>query len=214
MPIRPSTRTYADLKIMVKRVFGDESGVQLEDADILRWATEAQQAIANYNRLLRVKSTTVSSVGVYDLTFPAENIAQINSLHLNGVPLQPVDFQDAEQSFLANDPDHAEVGTPLYWWSWGETVSVWPKPDTAGMYTLYYTRNPSILTGSDLQTLDVPDKHYQTVVDYVLWRAYEMDEDWQAANAKETQYRGALAEQKEEEFVTADLSYPIVREVW
>jgi hypothetical protein len=199
---------------MVKRVFGDESGVQLEDADILRWATEAQQSIANTNRLLRVKSTTVASVGVFDLLFPAENIAQVNSLHLNGAPLTPVDFQEAEQTLLAGDPDHTQSGVPQYWWQWGDTVTVWPKPSAAGVYTLYYTRNPATLTGSDLQTLDVPDKHYQTVVDYVLWRAYEMDEDWQAAQAKEAQFRGALAEQKEEEFVAADLSYPVVREVW
>jgi hypothetical protein len=214
MPIRPSTRTFSDLKFMVKRAFGDESGVQLEDADILRWANEATQNIAVVNRLLRKKGTAPTVLGTHDYLFPNENIAQINSLHLNGLRLSPVEFQDAEVTFLASDPLHEAVGTPLYWWFWGDTVTLWPSPDDVGTLTLYYTRNPIMLTGSDLETLDVPDKHYQTVVDYVLWRAYEMDEDWQAAQAKEGQYRGSLAEQKEDEFVTADMNYPVVREVW
>ena len=214
MPIRPSTRTYGDLKIMVKRTFGDESGVQLEDADILRWANEATQAIAVLNRLLREKATTPSVLGQFDYEFPAQNIAQINSLHHNGQPLHPIEFQDAEQSLLMSDPDHTATGLPIYWWVWAETLSLWPKPDAAGTLTLYYTRNPVLLTGSDSQFIDVPDKHYQTVVDYVLWRAYEMDEDWQAAQAKESQYRSNLVEQKEDEFVTADLAFPVIREVW
>lgn len=214
MPIRPSTRTFADLKQMVKRTFGDESGVQLEDADILRWANEATQNIAVLNRLLREKGTTPVAIGTYDYEFPSNSISQINSLHLNGQRLSPVEFQDAEMTFLMTDPKREAVGTPLYWWFWGDTVTLWPTPDAAGTLTLYYTRNPVRLTGGDSETLDVPDKHYQTVVDYVLWRAYEMDEDWQASAAKEQQYRGSLSEQKEEEFITADMSYPVIREVW
>lgn len=214
MPIRPSTRTYADLKQMVKRTFGDESGVQLEDADILRWANEATQNIAVLNRLLREKATTPIVVGTFDYTFPTQNISQVNSLHVNGRRAEPVEFQDAETTFLMTDPDHEAVGTPLYWWFWADVLTLWPKPDADGTLTLYYTRNPVLLTGLDTEYIDVPDKHYQTVVDYVLWRAYEMDEDWQAAQAKEAQYRSNLVEQKEDEFVTADLAYPVIREVW
>lgn len=214
MPIRPSTRTYADLKQMVKRTFGDESGVQLEDADILRWANEATQNIAVINRLLREKGTAPLVVGTYDYEFPTQSIAQVNSLHVDGRRIEPVEFQDAEMSFLMTDPLHEAVGTPQYWWFWADVISLWPKPDVAGTITLYYTRNPVLLTGLENDFIDVPDKHYQTVVDYVLWRAYEMDEDWQAAQAKETQYRASLTEQKEDEFVTADLAYPTIREVW
>lgn len=213
MTVRPSTRTYGDLMQDVKRRFGDESGVQLEDSDILRWANDGQQQIVTENRVLRARGTLNSVVGTYDYDFPGDSIHSIISLHYNGVPLRSLTFQEAEHSVIAQDPNREQSGTPIVWWFWGDTFTVWPTPDVEGTLTLFYTRNPAVLNGDPGQLLDVSDKYYPALVNYVLQNAYEMDEDWQAAQAKEAQFKTALAEQREEDFLNSDDFYPVVTEV-
>lgn len=214
MTLRPSTMTFDNLQAYVKRTFGDESGVQLENADIVRWANEGIRNIAVINRLLRTKSTSAAVIGQWEYTFPDSSIQQVHSVHINGSPIIAVDFAQAEENFLSGDPDHTEAGTPLFWWNWGDTFTLWPKPTAADTITLFFTRNPILVTGLPGDVLDVPDKHYQTLVDFVLWKCYEMDEDWQAAQVKEAQYRAALMEQKDDEMQAQDLTFPVVREVW
>lgn len=213
MTVRPSTRTYGTLMMDVKRRFGDESGVQLEDSDILRWANDGQQQIVTENRVLRARGTLNTVIGTYDYDFPSDSIHSIISLHHNGIPLRSLTFQEAENSIIASDPNREQFGTPVAWWFWGDTFTVWPTPDSTGTLTLYYTRNPEPLTGDPSQLLDISDKYYSALVNYVLQNAYEMDEDWQAAQAKEMQFKTALAEQREEDFQNSDDFYPVVTEV-
>lgn len=197
----------------VKRRFGDESGVQLENADILRWANDGQQQIVTENKVLRSKATTPIVIGTYDYTFPSTDIHSVTSIHVDGTPLRNIPFEDAEQTIMVSDPTRTQSGTPLLWFLWDETFTLWPTPDSAGTITIYFTRPPVPLTGNPDQILDISDKYYPALVNYVLQQAHEMDEDWPAAQAKEAQFKTALAEQREEDFLAADNFYPIVTEV-
>jgi hypothetical protein len=196
----------------VKRRFGDESGVQLEDADILRWANDGQQQIVTENKVLRAKGTLATVVGTAEYTFPAESIFSVNSIHHDGIPMRNITLQEAEETILSSD-GASETGTPVVWWLWDETFTIWPTPEAAGTLTLYFTRYPTELTGDPNQVLDVSDKYYPALVSFVLQQAYEMDEDWQASQAKEAQFKTALAEQREEDFLASDNYYPTVNEV-
>lgn len=213
MSLRPSTKTYGALAQDVKRRFGDESGVQLEDADILRWANDGQQQIVTENKVLRSKATSPLVAGTYDYDFPSIDIHAITSIHVNGSPIRNLPFEDAEQTIMASDPDRTQAGTPAFWFLWDDTFTLWPTPDANGTITLYFTRPATALTGNPSDLLDVSDKYYSALVNYVLQQAYEMDEDWQASQAKEAQFKTALAEQREEDFLAADTFYSVVNEV-
>jgi hypothetical protein len=213
MTLRPSTRTYGALVRQVKRTFGDESGVQLEDADILAWANDAQQAIVTENKILKSRSTTATVVGQDTYDFPGVSIQQIESLHLDGAPLRNLAFADAEQSIMMSDPEKTQEGKPDFWYAWGGQFSLYPVPDDVFPITLFCTINPALLTGDLNETLAVPDDYYPAVVDYVLAKCYEMDEDWGASQAKEAQFQGALAQRKEEERHAAHMTYPVIIEV-
>lgn len=214
MTLRPSTRTYGKLATDVKRRFGDESGVQLEDADILRWANDGQQQIVTENKVLRSKGTTPLVAGTYDYTFPSLAIHAVTSIHVDGAPIKNISFEDAEATLIASDPNREQAGPPVFWWLWDETFTLWPTPAASGTVTVFFTRPPAELTGDAAQLLDVSDKYYPALVNYVLQQAYEMDEDWQASQAKEAQFKNALAEQREEDFLASDDFYPVVTEVW
>lgn len=212
MTLRPSTRTYAQVLRAVRRTFGDEAGVQIEGDDILQWANDAQQAINTKNKIFKAKATTSSVAGQSSYQFPDQRIQQVESLLFDGSPISPVEMPTAQNTIQASDPQNEESGTPTAWFEWGGEFTLYPTPDAVKTITIYYTRYPTPLTGVDTQLLDVPDKYYQAVVDYVLWKCYELDEDWNGAQAKENQFRGALEEQAEEERESAHLLYPVIQE--
>lgn len=212
MTLRPSTRTYAQVLRAVRRTFGDEAGVQIEGDDILQWANDAQQAINTKNKIFKAKATTSSVAGQSSYQFPDQRIQQVESLLFDGSPISPVEMPTAQNTIQANDPQNEESGTPSAWFEWGGEFTLYPTPDAVKTITIYYTRYPTPLTGADNQLLDVPDKYYQAVVDYILWKCYELDEDWNGAQAKENQFRGALEEQAEEERESAHLLYPVIQE--
>lgn len=214
MTLRPSTRTYGMVKRAVKRTFGDEAGVQLEDADILQWANDAQQAINTKNKIFKARSTSTSVPGQSDYDFPVDQIQQVESLTYDGRPIPAVEMAEAQARIQASDPHGEAYGVPTCWYEWGGKFTLYPRPDQAKEIALYFTRYPTPLTGSDEEVLDVPDKYYQAVVDYILWKCYEMDEDWNGAQMKESHFRGALEEQAEEEREVAHMTYPVIQELW
>lgn len=212
MTLRPSTRTYSQVRRAVLRTFGDEAGVQIDEQDVLQWANDAQQAINSKNKIFKSKSTTQTVPGQAEYTFPDDLIQQIEAITYNGLPLKAVEMPSAQDTLFEPDSKPGTTGDPVAWYEWAGTFTLFPAPDKARDLSLYYTRYPEPLTGADDQPLDVPDKYYQAVVDYVLWKCYELDEDWNGAQFKEQQFRTALEEQAEEEREVAHMTYPVIQD--
>lgn len=214
MSLRPSTKTFAQLALDIKRTFGDEAGVQLDNTDIARWANAAQQEIVTSNKAIKAKSTTPTIIGTNTYLFPSIKIQQIESLHYDNSPLPGLPFAEAEAYIIASDPNQEQSGTPLLWYEWAGSITLWPKPDAVKNLTIYYTAYPEELTGDTTQLLGVPDKFYNAIVDYILSKAYEMDEDGQAAQAAEQRFRASLESQMEDERQGAHMTYPVIIETW
>lgn len=214
MSLRPSTKTFGALAQDIKRTFGDESGVQLDNSDIQRWANAAQQEIVNSNKAIKAKATVSSVIGQAAYSFPSTvSIQQIESLHYDNVRVENVPFADAERLIISQDPGQAETGDPVIWYEWAGEFTFWPKPDAAKDIALYYTAYPVELTGDVTQLLSVPDKFYNAVVDYILSKAYEMDEDMQASQMAEQRFRAALENQMEDERQASHMTYPVLSDV-
>ena len=214
MSLRPSTKTFGALVQDIKRTFGDESGVQLDNADIARWANSAQQEIVTSNKSIKAKSTLPTAIGVSSYTFPALKIHQIEVLHYDNMRLENLPFAEAERVIISQDPQQIETGTPAFWYEWDGELTVWPKPDAVKNLTLYCTVYPTELTGDVAQLLDVADKFYNAVVDYVMMKCYEMDEDMQSSQMSEQRFRAALEGQMEDERQAQHMVYPAIIETW
>lgn len=209
MSYGPSTRTVSDVMRAVKRVFGDESGVQLEDADIFMWINDAQEEIVNRNKILKGTATVMSVDGQGGYTFPSDRIHQIESLHYDGSRLQNIPFAQAENDIIAKQGSLSDKGSPELWYEWGGKFTFWPVPDSPKPIVIYYTLRPErVESSTDL--LSVPDKYYQNVVTYVLRSAYEMDEDWQASQAKQQQFDASLGDLAEEERTSQHMTYSTI----
>lgn len=193
----------------VKRQFGDEAGVQLEDDDIIRWINDAQNTIDNRNRVLKATSTAASIPGQQDYTFPDADILQIESITYNNVLIPDVPFAVAQERMSRLDPQLTQTGTPQFWYMWAGHFTFWPIPDAAMNITLYYTRKPDVVTqATDL--LSVPDKYFEVVVAYVMQQAYELDEDWQAVAAKQQQVENQINLFGEEERTAQNMTYETI----
>lgn len=214
MSLRPSTKKLSALLQDVKRVFGDESGVQLDNADVVRWANAAQMEIVTNNKAIKAKSSTPTIIGTDTYTFSGLNIQQIEAVHCDNVLLENIPFAEAERYILAADPNKTETGTPLIWYEWAGDLTLWPVPDAVQSLTLYYTAYPEELTGDVDQYLSVPDKFYNAVADYVLAKCYEMDEDLNASQLAEQRFRASLENQMEDERQAQHMTYPVVQETW
>ena len=214
MTLRPSTKKLSDLLQEIKRLFGDESGVQLDDSDIIRWANEAQMNIVTVNGALKAKSTlpSVAGQGTYD--FSTLSIQQMASLHYDGQLIPNTPFAEAERVLMLKDLQQAEpTGTPRFWYEWAGEFTLWPAPDDVKDITIYYTSYPAVLTGDPGQGLALPDKWYPAIVNYIMSKAYEMDEDHQASQLAEQRYQTAVNMQFGDEREAQDAAYPVIQEI-
>jgi hypothetical protein len=91
---------------------------------------------------------------------------------------------------------------------------VYPKPDAnlAGGIEIYYTRQPAVVSAlSDIP--EVPVMYHNRIVEYVLAQAYELDEDWQAAQVKQQQFRTGVDKLKDQTDWAVRDAYPSITSV-
>ncbi len=196
MAYNPITRTVSQVLTEVKRKFGDTSGVQVQDADIIGWINDAQRDIAEREEILKGRATFSSVVAQADYPSPITNVLEVYSLHYDGEVIPNVTFEQAEQEYISKAASNDQAAVPRIWYSFGGTITFYPAPTTVATVTMFYSALPgTVALATDLLT--VPDRWYNAVVHYCLMQAYELDEDWQANQAKSQMYTEELQAQAE-----------------
>lgn len=209
-----------DIKTRVKRQFGDESGVQVTDADIVRWVNDAQRDIVMQNEELLEKTATIDSVATqqsYD--FPSDlfilrSIRYKGSLddgyrHLKYLNLQQFDeLLDGWDSNSLLSADSIAVG---WYTSYESKIYLYPTPNESivGAIKILYSRLP-VDVANDVDNLDLPIYYHNAVSNYCLQKAYELDEDFDAANFAAQQVQADVKLNKEKEKIDNAEFYPVI----
>lgn len=199
----------SDIATRVKRAFGDESSAQIQDADIIRWINDALREIAWSNDILQVRATAATVSNQAEYTLPT-NVLRLRSVKYQGLPLKGISLQEAD-SILGNydDPLNVPTGIPTTFWVFAQSLRLYPTPATGGGadLTLYYTRTPNdLVTLAD--TPDIPVQYHNRIVEYCLTQAYELDDNYNAAQIKASQFQNGLERSRgEADFVPQDF-YP------
>lgn len=211
MTTSPSTKKVDEVFIWIKRQFGDESGVQITDADILRWTNQAQIEIASIVKVIQAVSTGALVSGTYSYDLPIAGAIEIVSINVNGQPVQGLDFQQAQQHIMENDPTRIASGQPKYWWQWANKVYFWPTPNTSSVsgIEIYSVGIPPVLT-SGLDTIGIPDKYFEAIIMFCMAKAFELDEDQQAAQAARQQFSDRIGTSYEDDSRGETLFYPSI----
>lgn len=176
----------SEILTKVKRQFGDESGVQVTDSDIIRWINESQRHIVTANEgLLEKVVTSPSQAGVGSYSLPLDLLI-----------MHSMSFQDAGvlsytklKAFSLNqfneyvdgwDGSTYSPGTPSIYTIFAGNIIVFPIPlvGAANAFKLYYTRAPTdVVNVTD--TPDLPLLYHDVIVKYCMQQAYETDANFQ-----------------------------------
>jgi len=185
-----------DVRTRVKRQFGDESQVQINDSDITRWANDAQRFIVMQSEGLLQKSATadlVASQQEYSVPSDLLILRSISTRLTTSTPyfpligLSPQEFDQKIGDWEGGSGVNS--GYAGYYHIYGALIKLWPIPVaslTAGL-KIYYSRLPTDVA-VDADVLDLPITYHSAVVNYCLQQAYELDDaSWDAAKVKSDQ---------------------------
>lgn len=201
----------SEIGMRVKRQFGDEAGVQIDDADIIRWVNDAQKEISSAQSILETSATTSVVAGTESYALPSD-VQNLISIWCGGIKLEAMSMREAEERILKiGDNSVQPNGVPEIVWIWAETMHLWPIPSTsiAGGLKVFYSRFPVEVTSiNDEPELD--PKYHNIIVDYCLQQAYELDEDWQASQTKASQVSENLSGLANDEKWTVQGTYPMI----
>jgi len=218
MPFETYTHVAKDVIDYVKTQFGDEADIQITDAHIIRWINAGQREIIQKNTTInevKVSTAVVSGQGEYNLPSTFADMLLVNSLLYDGALVEKTDFNSA-MNLVSSTP--SATGAPSVWWVKANTLNLYPVPDVdiASGLTLYYTKSPTAISNTG-DALSVPDNYFNALVQYVIKQAYELDENFQAAAAKQSEFVDEINSQQNQ---TSDHgnSFPVIQydegDVW
>jgi hypothetical protein len=184
----------SEIQTYIKRQFGDESGVQVTDADILRWINSAQKQIVLQNESLLEKTTTTNTViGQQVYTLPVDllklsAVSYRNSTTTAYFRLKGYSLSEFNEKVDGWDGS-TESGDPFCYTISENNIILYPVPNTAVLAGLkvYYNRKPVVVTLTT-DTPELPELYHDTIIKFCLQQAYEVDEDWDAVGNKAQEF--------------------------
>lgn len=210
MSYTPPTRTWGELAQNLRRSFGDESGVQLEDGDIVRWINQGQYEIARQSGALKTKGTTTTMPGQAEYTVNlSKPILQIESVRCGKTRLIPTEFTTVDANY-EQYPADAE-GPPRIWYRWGDEITLWPVPKKAEYLSVYFTTAPVSHDSLDpVRKLELPDDYFLPLFDFCMSKAHEMDDNGQSQEMSNRMFMERMSTMSDEERTGQTLTYPTI----
>jgi hypothetical protein len=202
-----------DVVNRVKRIFGDEGGVQITDLDLVRWINDAQVQIGIANEGLLETTATANIVqGQAEYDVPTD-MSVLRSLAYKGFRIKYMSFAEFNEYIDGFDAAPGigpyGPGIPEIFMVWNNKITVFPKPNesvTNGL-KIYYVRQPTVVTSLG-DNLTVPIQYHNAVVDYCLTQAYELDEDLQKASYNKGKFDETMMKLQDRNKWTSQEYYP------
>lgn len=206
--VMPSSTIYASQLIQYcKRQFGDEAGIQITDSDIISWLNMAAIEICAKNSVIQGEATTAGISGTvsYELDFMPD-VLRIEDVYYGSKKLDPVD----KSTFLETiQRSVGEGGDPIYWYTWANSIKLWPVPNKDESLVIDYIKRPNVV-GSGNDKLPLPDLYYEQMCLFVMSKAYELDEDNEKSTSQRSLFENKLLEKNDLE-KTMSGSFPIIQ---
>lgn len=206
-----------DLIEEVYREFGDEAGIQITEADVLRWVNMGQRAIVLRNEtLLQTETTTNIVAGQTDYSFPATLfILRTVRYKFPGDTsyrrLKGMNMQEFDELIDGWDGDEFGDSDPIAYCIYNSTIKLFPAPSaavTSGLKIIFSRKPVDVVTSAS--SIDLPEQYHNALIAYCLQRAYQLDENWEAAGFKGQQLAEEVQLNAERENFPAREYYPTI----
>jgi hypothetical protein len=216
--------SVAEVFASTQRMFGDESNVQLTQDDVVRWVGDACVEIANQNEDVFTSVYLVTPVvgqQKYSMSFISPNLP--NKAHVKSVmardvangPYYTVPFKSTQQfndEIGGWDGDTYTDSSPMFYTREAGNIILWPTPNqviTNGLKLTLTGVIPTISPGTNLEDI-LPTYYTNTIKQFVLMQAYEMDENMEMAALKAQQVQGDLNSNYGREAWYGQEKYPVI----
>ncbi len=165
----------------------DATDQSFDDTTLMRYANDGAKEFTSTTGVLQ--STTTINTDSSASTFSTSSVTGLINVFQAQYAQVPLDFSPRNEIAIQWGVD---VGTPLAWSIWAETLYFDLIPTTAtgsNAITIFYTRNPVAMDESDTSsTFDFPDEWETFIVSYIVYRALDSVRE------------GALAERPRQEY--------------
>lgn len=207
----------SDIVTRVQRQFGDESGVQVVEADILRWINDAQNEAALQHQGLLIATEEIPTVnGQQEYSYPASMIDVFSMRYKtsstdpswkNILAITPTELDQYINNWEGSD----YLGEPVYYTKATKgKFKLFPVPDSSLFSVLVtFSRYPTDVV-SAASIIDLPTYYHPYVLEYCLMKAYEMDEEWEAADRKAAYVQSTLDANAHREDWISKQTYPTI----
>lgn len=177
-----------DVITRVRRSFGDDAAVQLDNADIIRWINDGQIEVVKHNDGALQKTNVIDLVAgqaQYDLP---TDLLLLRSLRYKYDDMQSFsslkykNMQEFDNSIDGWDGEFYNEGSPQFFTMYEGKVILFPVPERASVGGLKALYNQKPLEVTDLADgLALPIIYHNTLVKYCMWQASLLDEDHEPA---------------------------------
>lgn len=209
--------SVSDVFTRVRRTFGDEAGVQVTQADLIRWINDAQREAVMQNEGLLQKVGYIASVaGTKEYTYPADLFVLHHLYYRESATnayyaLKGLSLRDFSEYVDGWDGATFQGIPVVYTQQEDGKVIVFPTPEASvanGIKLIYSRYATDVVDQNSL--IDLPAYLHTFVINFCLMQAYEMDEDWESASQKATQIQGDLDFNNNRKFWFGRETYPTI----
>lgn len=189
----PIAMTVTDIFVRVARTFGDESAVQVEFADIIRWINDAQREAVMQHEGLLLGEVYIDLEAQAEYAIPAE-VFTIQSLSVRNTvtesyyPLRALSTATLNEYFPGWDgPDFGSGRPQIYTTDQSNSLILFPTPNVGALVgdgiKIICSKYPNDVI-DDTSPIDLPPYYHSYVEHFCMMKAYEKDEDWESADRK------------------------------
>lgn len=212
--------TGARIASRVKRQFGDESGVQVTDNDIMMWLNDAMTEAAVQNTSINLKRITLASIAgtsLYQITGFDTLLSAVHSISYRPSASQPyVNLvflsHTAFNELFPEWKNTTDRGTPQFYMTESTgTFTVYPPPAVTDAQAFSILFNSFFTDYQDLEDpMEISPRYFQYLLEYCLMKAYEMDENWEAADRKASFIQSTLNSLSSDDVNKNASKYPVI----
>jgi hypothetical protein len=201
-----------EIRRRVKNIVGDESGVFIEDPDLLDYINDGQLDIVRRIHVLQTNATISTIVNTDLYAVPADFILEKRVTYLGTrmkkTSLEEIDSIDVDKDLTSN------VGTPTWYYFAGNKIGFYPTPSSsvANPIKLTYVRAPTALA-LDADIPEIPVHMHEDIVRFCVLRAREQEEEASLLSYASQEYQTRLGISEDQAKAPTGSSYPAVRDI-
>lgn len=163
--------------------FVETSAAFITDAELRFWLWQALYELSNKIECIQTTDSTTTTVASTASYSRPTNCIKILRVTWDSVKLKKIDMTQYDAVSQQGYGSTPAEGNPVYYYEWGNNITLYPTPGSAETLKFWYTKRPTQLTSSNDSSstvIDVPEQFQFYTIDYLLYRMYLKEDNRKA----------------------------------